>query len=109
MDERRHIEIRISISDKRAGEFLDRLADDNDFRNELQERPLTVLLDYGIQVPPEALPEPPLTLPDEAQVRNFIGTLSDYDAPFASASHPLGYAILFMLGAMPIVVERDAS
>lgn len=103
-------EIRISLSYARAVEFLDKLQSDDNFREELRDHPRATLLDYGIDVSPETLPEPPLRLPSADQVAAFRDSVRDYESMFESAAdHPLGYAILFMLGAMPVVVGRDAG
>lgn len=108
--ERRSGEIKISISYTRAVEFLDKLQNDDAFREELRDHPRATLLDYEIDVSPEALPEPPLTLPSSDQVRAFRESVLEYEQMFATKEdHPLGYAILFMLGAMPVVVGRDAG
>jgi hypothetical protein len=51
------IEIRVTLTQTEAVDFLERLAHDEEFRRSYQENPITVLAENGIEIsPPDAIP-----------------------------------------------------
>jgi putative modified peptide len=94
----------MTISDKDARDFLERLAADDDFRAELQQDPVAFLREHGIEVDPANVPAT-VTLPPKADVEAFLAPLR---ARAVGAHGYLGYAICYwVLGAMPLVVAED--
>jgi putative modified peptide len=65
-DETSIVEIR--ISPQQAGEFMDRLINDTEFRERLVQNPVEELAGYGINVPPSLLPEQ-VELPSPEEIR----------------------------------------
>ncbi len=102
---RRHA--RLSINDEEATEFLDRLANDDEFRAELEKNPRGVLLQHRIDLTHESIPES-ITLPSKEEIQEF---LRSPQAESGQRRGVLGFAILYwVLGAMPLVVaEGDGA
>jgi hypothetical protein len=63
--------LRIDTTRDRAVEFLSRLADDDDFRQQLAEDPRRVLYDYGVELPDELIPAF-VDLPEKGDVQQLI-------------------------------------
>jgi putative modified peptide len=61
--------IQISMTPQQAEELLGKLAEDDDFRQELEADPERVLAEYGIQVPPGQL-EGQAVLPPKEEVQD---------------------------------------
>jgi len=60
------IEIRLETSDEQALEFLERLAQDDDFRSRYESEPQAVLEEYGIYVSGVEFPEVAQAPPKDA-------------------------------------------
>lgn len=81
--------LRIDTSKDRAMEFVSRLADDDDFRAELQADPRKVLWDYGVEVPDELIPSEVVLPPKEHVAAALEGDLT------ALGHHQAGPQLLF--------------
>ena len=66
--------IHINVDSERAIDFVTRLQNDNDFRKRLTEHPRAVLWEYGVDYPPELIPER-VTLPSKTEVRKLVSEL----------------------------------
>jgi putative modified peptide len=94
----------VTISEAQALKFLERLATDDDFRDELARDPGGVLGDHGIELDPESVPDT-VTLPPKAEIGEFVERQKKKKA---GPHNVLGFAILYwVLGAMPLVVAED--
>jgi putative modified peptide len=94
----------ITISEAEALKFLERLATDDDFRDELARDPGGVLSDHGIELDPENVPDT-VTLPPKTEIGEFV---ERQKRKKAGVHNVLGFAILYwVLGAMPLVVAGD--
>jgi hypothetical protein len=65
------LRIRVDVAGDRATEFVSRLAEDDDFRARLQERPAEVLWDYGFEVSAEFLSQG-VQLPSKEDVQHVL-------------------------------------
>lgn len=65
------LRLRIDTGRDQAVEFVTRLANDDEFRERLQNDPRSVLWDYGVEVAPELIPEM-VELPPKAEVQSFL-------------------------------------
>lgn len=72
--------LRIDTGRDQAVEFVTRLAEDDDFRKRLQNDPKAVLWDYGVEAPPELIPET-VELPSKEAVQNFLEGASEGVGP----------------------------
>jgi putative modified peptide len=72
--------IQISMTPRQADELLDKLADDDDFRSELEADPTGVLGRYGITVPEQVLQGETILPPKEEvqDARSKMGTSELY-------------------------------
>jgi putative modified peptide len=96
---------RITISHEDAQKFLERLANDDDFRAELEKNPGEVLRDHGIEIDPKNLPET-VKLPPKDEIEAYLAPTRTRQA--GGVHGWLGFAILYyVLGAMPLVVAED--
>jgi hypothetical protein len=57
----------LRLTPKRAREFEDRLATEEEFRQRLEQSPNEVLAEYGIEIAPELIPEQ-VTLPTKEEL-----------------------------------------
>lgn len=81
--------IQISITPSQADELLSKLAEDDEFRQQLEADPQGVLAQYGIVVPEEAL-EGETLLPSKEEVQEALSQMS------ATELHPeVGQAPIF--------------
>jgi putative modified peptide len=81
--------IQISVTPSQADELLNKLAEDDDFRQQLEADPQGVLAQYGIVVPEEALQGETL-LPPKEEVREALSQMA------APELHPeVGQAAIF--------------
>jgi hypothetical protein len=99
--ERPSHDIRYSITDEEARDFLDRLANPEDeLRAQLEQSPRETLLQFNIDI--TGIPDQ-VKLPPADKIRDFLATYESGE----SKTNNVGYAILyFMLGAMPLVVAE---
>jgi putative modified peptide len=107
------ITITIRMSSEQAAELMRRLAEDDDFRNEVQKDPASVLERYGISIsPPEAIP-PNAQLASKEEVAVLIAAMAAEDDPFGRVSHGAwSYHVLpyiFSFGAIPMFGRGDES
>ena len=110
MEQMGPVEIRISITPEQSLDFLQRLADDDDFRARLEEDAGGLLREYGIYVPPEAVPER-VEAPPKEEVEQTLREVEEWDKLGRTAPQPHGYAVLWKaLGhAMPLVAADEAG
>jgi hypothetical protein len=81
--------------------FLQRLADEPEFRARLEEDPRATLAEYNIEISPEALPEV-ITLPDPQSTRDLLGRIEEqYDPQPEAAAYVLGYKVLIHVLSPP--------
>ena len=93
----------ITIAEDDALAFLDRLANDDDFRAEVEQNPGAVLRAHGIALDAANIPET-VTLPPKAEIAEFV---EREQTKRAAARNVLGYAIFYyVLGAMPLVISE---
>ena len=105
--QRTPIQVTINISPEDAESFLGLLADDDAFRERLATDPHGVLLEYGIEISGEAVPQQ-ITLPPKADVGRFIGQAREHELLGVGEHLPHGFAILWwVLGAMPLVPRSE--
>lgn len=74
------LRLRIDTGRDQAVEFVSRLANDDGFRERLQNDPKAVLWDYGVEVPPELIPEE-VELPSKESVQSFMADASEGVGP----------------------------
>lgn len=110
MDEMGPIEIRINISPEQSLDFLQKLAYDDDFRARLEEDAGRLLRVYGIEVPPEGLPDR-VEAPPKEEVEKTLRQVEEWDKLGRTAPQPHGYMVLWWaLGhAMPLVAADEAD
>jgi len=63
--------IRIDTGRDQAVEFVRRLSEDDDFREQLAKDPKAVLWEYGVEISPELIP-PTVELPPKAELRRML-------------------------------------
>jgi hypothetical protein len=104
------MEIRISISPEQTLEFLERLAYDDEFRARLEEDAGGLLREYGIEVPPEAVPAT-VEAPPKDDVERALRDVEDWDKLGRTAPQPHVYKLMWLaLGhAMPLVAADEAG
>ena len=104
------LEIRISMSPEQSLEFLMRLAHDDEFRARLEEDAGGLLREYGIEVPPEAVPAT-VEAPPKDDVEKTLRDLEEWDKLGRTAPQPHVYKVLWLaLGhAMPLVATDEAG
>jgi putative modified peptide len=83
--------IDIRISPQQADEFMAKLVDDHEFRERLTQNPVEELAQYGINVPPDLLPEQvELPSPEEiTQCRDRVDADEFADGGGMIKFHPL--------------------
>lgn len=110
MKEAHPIQIRISISPEQSLDFLQRLARDDDFRARLEEDAGGLLGEYGIDVPPEGVPDT-VEAPPKDDVEEALRNVQEWDKLGRTAPQPHGYVVLWWaLGhAMPLVAADEAD
>jgi hypothetical protein len=109
VEEPRQIEIRMSIAPEQSLEFLRLLARDDDFRDRLVEDPGGLLREYGIEVPPEGIPDQ-VEAPPKDEVEKVLRKLEQKDKLGKTTAQVHGYAVLYKaLGAMPFVAGDEAG
>jgi hypothetical protein len=104
------MEIRISISPEQSLEFLERLASDDEFRARLEKDASALLREYGIEVPPEAVPAA-VEAPAKDDVERALRDIEEWDKLGRTAPQPHAYKVLWLaLGhAMPLVAADEAG
>ncbi|HKH30300.1 MAG TPA: NHLP-related RiPP peptide [Gaiellaceae bacterium] len=94
----------ITIGESDALDFLDRLATDDAFRDEVAQNPGGVLLAHGIALDAANIPET-VTLASKEEIAEFV---ERERRKKAGARNVLGFAIFYyVLGAMPLVISKD--
>ncbi len=63
---------RVDLTDDRHRSFMEKLAEDDDFRAELESRPGEMLRQYGIPHDPERVPKQGQLLPKE-EIKEHLG------------------------------------
>jgi hypothetical protein len=100
--------LRIDTSKDRAMEFVSRLAEDDDFRAELQADPRKVLWDYGVEVPDELIPSE-VVLPPKEDVNALLAGDHDALGLFPVGPHML-FPVFVCFFAFPFLhAETDQS
>ncbi len=95
--------LRSSISAEDADRFLDRLANDDDFRSRLEGDPRGVLSEYGIEVAEHKVPET-VSLPSKDHVRSMVDTANASGMFGEPDATPRVHAIMMcVVGAIPFV------
>lgn len=110
-----HVEttIVLRISAEQGHELLRRLAEDDDFRRELESDPAKVLAGYGIEIsPPEAIP-PSAKLASKEEIAALLQEMGEPDDPFGRVQHHAWrYHLLgkvFSFGALPLIGRDGAA
>jgi putative modified peptide len=100
-DRRPRQKAQLSIKDDEARDILERLANDDEFRAQVESNPREVLLEHRIDLSEESIPAT-VTLPPKEEIATFI---ENHLRGKGEAYGYLGFAILYwVLGAMPLVV-----
>jgi hypothetical protein len=94
-------ELRVNITPERSRDLIVRLIEDADFRQRVEADPRAILSEYGIEITPEALPEP-VRLPEPEAIREFLSLLETRIAPEREAPYDV-CLIVCMFGAMPVL------
>ena len=107
MEEHDEITITLRITAEQGQELLRRLAEDDEFRRELERNPAEVLSGYGIEISPaEAIPST-ASLASKEEIALLIGAMGERDDPFGRVSeHAWRYHLLgkvFAFGALPMI------
>jgi hypothetical protein len=66
----------LDVDSERAHEFIRRLAEDDDFRAELESNPEKTLTDYGVAVSPDLIPDE-IRLPSKDEIRRLLTQLDE--------------------------------
>jgi hypothetical protein len=94
--------IRVDITRAQAHELIEKLIDDEGFRNEFETNTWEVLKQHGIDCKPEALPEE-VRLPAPEDIRAFLTVLNERIVP--EQASPFGFALMILaFGAMPLQI-----
>ena len=89
------IRVALEVSSDETLRFLERLAEDDDFRGRLARIPETVLREYGIELTPSLIPRG-VELPAKEQVRSVIDEIERTGA--AEWRPSLFFHVWFFLG-----------
>jgi putative modified peptide len=113
VEEHDEITITLRVGQDQALELLRRLAEDDDFRREIESSPAQVLASYGIEItPPEAIP-PRAQLASKEQIGVLLDAMMTEDDPLGRVSHGAWrYQLLpniFTFGALPMIGRGDPS
>ena len=105
--ESHELRITLRITEEQGHELLRRLAEDDDFRREMEAKPAEVLASYGIEIdPPEAIP-PAAQLASKDDIAILVESMGGAEDPFGRVSHGAWrYHMLpqiFVFGALPLV------
>lgn len=90
--------VHISLTPEQAREFVQALAEDDEFRDRLSEQPLETLADYGIQIPQEMIPSE-IVLPSKDEAREALNSI---DQGQELRLQPTGFLLSFL--AWPFLI-----
>jgi hypothetical protein len=106
------ITITLRITEGQGYELLSRLAQDEEFRSEVEQDPAGVLARYGIEIsPPEAIPES-AQLASMESIAALLESMREGEDPFGRVGHSVWRfhlidKVLFF-GALPMIGRDDA-
>lgn len=105
------ITITLRITERQGYELLSRLAEDEEFRSEVEQDPAGVLARYGIEIsPPEAIPES-AQLASKESIAALLEEMREGDDPFGRVGQNvwrLHLLKIFFFGALPMIGRDDA-
>ncbi len=105
------INITLRTTERQAYELLSRLAQDEEFRAEVERDPAGVLTRYGIEIsPPDAIPES-AQLASTESIATLLESMREGDDPFGRVGNNVWrfHLIdkLFFFGALPMIGRDD--
>lgn len=115
MESREPTQITLGMSPEEAHEFIRKLAEDDDFRQELRLAPREVLESEGFSISGSHEFEHTVQLPPKREVRDLLKDLGGFDEDLerVNSGEALGYALYAVLWriayAMPFVEPDPAE
>jgi putative modified peptide len=107
------ITITLRITEDQGAELLRRLAEDDDFRNELQKDPAAVLERYGIIIEPKDAIPPSAQLASKEEIAILLAAMAHEEDVFGRVTHSVWKFHLlpniFSFGALPMIGRDGAA
>jgi hypothetical protein len=99
--------ISANITREDARDLINRLAEDEEFREQFQQNTQQILHEHGIEVTPQSLPEE-VILPSPDAIRDFMTMVEERIVP--ESASPFAFALLILaFAAMPVVIGDRPS
>lgn len=98
--------IRIDLTSAQAVDFVNKLAEDDDFRAHLVESPAEVLWEYGIEASPQLFAVP-IELPAKEEIRSMLESIAGGEFMTVQAGPALLFPIFCAVFPWPGLSEES--